>query len=123
MSKLPGTNVAATLVPYDSADTYPTHTALHGKGGWKSVVNIDARNAIPADRLEEGAAVYVAENRTPYIFLSGVWTEFADADRSIVAAFDQMTDRMDEWSITSAAAIISMQAMCVQMRNELNGKL
>jgi hypothetical protein len=123
MSKITGTNLAAPIVPYDSADTYPTHMAALGKGGWRSVANIDARNAIPADRLEEGAACYVNENRTPYVYLSGVWTEFADADRSIVAAFDEIATRLDGETIRNATAIIGMQAMMVGMRNELNGKL
>ena len=52
MSLIPGTNVGAPVVPYDTADSYPSHEALYGLGGLRTVATTTARNAIPVQRLE-----------------------------------------------------------------------
>lgn len=58
MSKINNSvNIPGPIAPYDSNDTYPTHSAIYGKGGWKSVTDLDALKLIPADRLENGCIV------------------------------------------------------------------
>jgi len=52
MSLIPGTNVGAPVVPYDTSDSYPSHEALYGLGGHRTVATTAARNAIPVQRLE-----------------------------------------------------------------------
>ena len=52
MSLIPGTNVGAPVVPYDTSDSYPSHEALYGLGGLRTVATTTARNAIPVQRLE-----------------------------------------------------------------------
>ncbi len=76
MSNLSGTNIAGPIVPFTTDDTYPTHYALYGKGGWKSVTDITARDAIPAALIENGALVYVISEEKPYIRKSNAWEEF-----------------------------------------------
>lgn len=57
-----GINVSAPIVPYTDQDTYPTHEAIYGKGGWKSVRTIGDLKAIPKGRLEDGCIVRVVES-------------------------------------------------------------
>jgi len=71
MSKIPGTNIAATIVPFDSQDTYATHDSTYGKGGWKQVTDLVERNAIPQERRSVGMAVYVEETDTIYLLKNG----------------------------------------------------
>ncbi len=58
MALIPGTNVGAPVVPYDTADTYPSHRATYGQGGLRAVANTAARLAIPLARQELGMFVY-----------------------------------------------------------------
>ena len=57
-----GINVSAPIVPNTDQDTYPTHEAIYGKGGWKSVRTIEDLKAIPKGRLEDGCIVRVVES-------------------------------------------------------------
>lgn len=59
-----GINVSAPIVPYTDQDTYPTHEAIYGKGGWKSVRTIEDLKAIPKGRLEDGCIVRVVESNS-----------------------------------------------------------
>jgi hypothetical protein len=61
MSQIQGTNVAAPVVPFSTADVHPSHEAAYGKGGYRSVANATQRNAIPAARREAGMLVYVQD--------------------------------------------------------------
>lgn len=71
MSEILGTNIAAQVVPFDSSDTYATHEDTYGKGGWRSVVDINERDAIPQERRKIGMAVYVQESDIIYILKDG----------------------------------------------------
>lgn len=57
--KYRGTNVASPIVPFTSDDSFPTHLAEFGKGGFRTVETIEDRNAIPSERKEAGMLVYV----------------------------------------------------------------
>lgn len=59
MAQINGTNVIAPVVPLDTADVHPSHEALYGKGGYRTVATTAARDAIPAPRREAGMLVYV----------------------------------------------------------------
>lgn len=61
-----GTNVASAIVPFTTGDSFPTHHALYGKGGWKSVPTYDDLVTIPTARLEGGTAVYIIETGVVY---------------------------------------------------------
>lgn len=63
-TKLQGTNIASRIVPFDSQDTFPTHEAFYGKGGYRTVEDIAGRDAIPEQRLEEGMLVYCKNDPT-----------------------------------------------------------
>lgn len=76
MSAIPGTNLAAPVVPFTTDDIYPTHKALYGHGGWRSVPTLADRDALPADRLEEGSVVWVADELAAFIYLNEAWEDF-----------------------------------------------
>lgn len=59
MSTLVGVNVFDHIVPFTNSDNYPTHLAIYGKGGWRTVNSIAERDAIPIERREEGMVVHV----------------------------------------------------------------
>lgn len=74
MANLSGTNLAAAVVPFTTEDTYPTHMAAYGKGGWRTVENSEELNKIPSSRLEYGCVAYVKEEDKPYIYKDGSWS-------------------------------------------------
>lgn len=66
--KLKGTNISAPMVPFTEQDTFPTHMAKYGKGGYHCVQTIAERDNIPEERRENGMLVYVANDPTDYHF-------------------------------------------------------
>lgn len=80
MSLIPGTNVASGIAPFDTADKYPTHDEKYGLGGYRSVEDIAARNAIPIERRKAGMLVKITS--TGEVFELGAdlttWTSFID---------------------------------------------
>jgi hypothetical protein len=77
MSSLRGTNVLAPVVPFDTADPYPSHVATYGKGGYRSVANLTERDGIPSLRREAGMAVFVTSLQKEYRLETDLttWTE------------------------------------------------
>lgn len=63
-----GVNIPSRIVPYSSSDTYPTHEAIYGKGGWKCVDNIAGIASIPVERLEVGCIVRVNNPTIEYSY-------------------------------------------------------
>ena len=59
-----GQNVIAPVVPFSTADAYPSHLAIYGQGGLRSVANVTERDAIPPARREAGMLVWVASLAT-----------------------------------------------------------
>ncbi len=66
MTNISGTNLAAGIVPFTTDDTYPTHYAMYGKGGHRTVQSIVNRNSIPTTLKEEGMTVFVLDDNTKY---------------------------------------------------------
>lgn len=67
MASIPGSvTITGFVAPTDTADTYPTHDETYGRGGYRTVANTTARDAIPADRRLEGMLVYVVATDTTY---------------------------------------------------------
>jgi len=63
MAIIKGHPVHAPIVPGTDTDIYPTHEAIYGKGGWRSVASNTERDSIPVARRELGMIVVVA---SPY---------------------------------------------------------
>ncbi|MEO0075010.1 MAG: hypothetical protein ABIK31_02745, partial [candidate division WOR-3 bacterium] len=68
---IPGTNIIDSIVPFTNFDNYPTHLAIYGKGGWRTVNSIAERDAIPSERREEGMVVHVL-NDNNYQLVGGI---------------------------------------------------
>ena len=68
-----------TWVPALGNETFPTHIAMLGKGGWRSVESKDERDAIPSARREAGMSVYVSSEKKLYILNSDLvtWSLFS----------------------------------------------
>ena len=79
MAKIPGLNITAPVVPSQDTDTYPSHRAIYGYGGWREVSTVADRDAIPKLRREAGMAVYVTSEKKLYILNSDLvtWSLFS----------------------------------------------
>ena len=77
MTQIRGTNVLAPVVPFDTTDTYPSHVAAYGKGGYRSAADIAERDAIPQLRREVGMLVWVTALQKQYRLESDLttWSE------------------------------------------------
>lgn len=86
MAELKGTQVAASIVPFTDLDTYATHDAEYGKGGFRSVDTNEKRDAIPAARKVKGMVVRVNETGLHYYWNGSAWTEWLPKGTMLVDA-------------------------------------
>lgn len=64
--------LTGTINTSSSNDVYPTHSANTGKGGYRSVADVAARDSIPTQRREHGMIVYVQNEDKKYILGAGL---------------------------------------------------
>jgi len=62
MGDFNGVNIFGPVIPYNTNDIYATHKATFGQGGWRSVLDLNERDAIPYDRREDLMVVAVQDN-------------------------------------------------------------
>lgn len=116
MSQIPGTNVAAPVVPFSTTDVHPSHEAAYGKGGYRSVANVTLRNAIPNTRREAGMLVYVQADGVIYqlggdlttwvpMTLSGALAGLSDAQIQNIAEGDLLRYSNSRWRNTPESNI------------------
>jgi hypothetical protein len=101
MSQIQGTNVAAAIAPFDTLDTYPTHDAQYGKGGYRSVATIVERDAIPTARRSEGLRVRVTADPTPvnnndWDWIDGLWVAAPGVASAIAAEESRIAAELAE---------------------------
>jgi hypothetical protein len=72
MATIPGTNVAAMIVPFDTADIYATHCDKYGQGGYRVVNTILERDQIATLRRSEGMWVKVLESDKVFELWGGI---------------------------------------------------
>lgn len=73
MALIPGSvRVAGFMAPSDSTDTYAVTDETYNRGGYRSVVDVAARNAITADRRKEGMLVRVLSTGEVYVLVGGI---------------------------------------------------
>ncbi|MGM9825728.1 MAG: hypothetical protein ACI3Z8_04745 [Paludibacteraceae bacterium] len=110
MSNIAGTNLAAAIAPFTTEDTYPTHYAEYGKGGWHSVATISDRDAIPVQRRETGMVVFVQAENIPYrLTADGSWERLLnDVDDSLSStSTNPIQNRVVHEEITKASTSLS----------------
>lgn len=92
MANISGTNVAAMIAPFTTEDTFPTHDAKYGKGGYRSVDTIAERDAIPAARLTDGCVCYVSADQNEYRYnaTTASWTKIEKGGGSSVTVVDNL---------------------------------
>jgi len=64
--------VIAPVAPSSNTDTYPVTLPIYGKGGLRTVANINERNAIFDERRERGMLVYVESDSKYYTLTNGI---------------------------------------------------
>ena len=73
-------NVTGTLAPTDTDDVYATHDSKYGKGGYREVADLLARDAITISRRTDGMLVYVQSEDKIFKLENGIqnenWVEF-----------------------------------------------
>ena len=116
MSKLKGTNIASPIVPYTDSDTYPSHLAKYGKGGYRTVQNYNELENISAPRLEEGMLVYLIDEYNGhhfYQYRNGEWV-VSDIENDNTLLFDNPEDKEYVTEIIGDS---------IKIRNELGDKI
>jgi hypothetical protein len=109
---IPGTvQVTGSIAPTDVSDTYPSHDAIYGKGGQRSVADFAARNAISTARRVEGMLVYTeSDGKTwrllpaPWVGTDLDWEEFASGDPTLGG---------DLFGTASSATVVGVQGVPV----------
>lgn len=86
MAELKGTLVAASIVPFTDLDTYATHDAEYGKGGFRSVDTNEKRDAIPAARKVKGMVVRVNDTGLHWVWTGSEWAEWLPKGSMVVDA-------------------------------------
>lgn len=86
MADLKGTNVAALIVPFTDQDTYATHDAKYGKGGFRSVQTVTERDAIPNERKDIGMVVHISSTNINYIWTGIDWKEWLPKGTVVIDA-------------------------------------
>lgn len=86
MAELKGTQVAASIVPFTDLDTYATHDAEYGKGGFRSVDTNEKRDAIPAARKVKGMVVRVNDTGLHWVWSGSKWDEWLPKGSMVVDA-------------------------------------
>ena len=81
MATIPGSvTVTGFIAPTDTADSFPTHDSIYGKGGHREVETLALRDAISNDRRSEGMIVWVKETEKYYGLIGGKtndkWVDF-----------------------------------------------
>ena len=98
-TNLQGTNIISMIVPTNHADTYATHDSFYGKGGWREVDTLDARNNIPEERRRIGMVVYVRETFKAYLLKNSLsnagWVPFNIDDEEYITK-DEFQEALDE---------------------------
>jgi len=102
MAGIQGTNIVAPVVPLDTADVHPTHVALYGKGGYRTVATTAERDAIPSARREAGMLVFVTADSQRYRLGSDLTTWTVDAAGA--SAWADITGKPSTFSPSSHAA-------------------
>lgn len=87
-----GQRVTGPIVPSDTADTYPTHYDLYGSGGYRSVADELAKEAIPSARRTAGMMVHVRSSGAIYILASNL-TDWAVTSISTNDVASQILER------------------------------
>jgi hypothetical protein len=75
MAQIPGSNISAGVRPNDSADTYDTHSAEYGRGGYHTGhSDVAARDAIPVERRQWWMVVPLLDG-TKYELVPGLHSQ------------------------------------------------
>lgn len=110
--ELRGTPVSSQIVPWDDRDTFPTHVAKYGKGGFRSVETLEKLDEITIYRREFGMFVYVRSNNTVYVYkkeneetegddveqIPGIWVPWSGGGDSVYQVHE-FPDPLNEWDI------------------------
>jgi hypothetical protein len=64
--------ITGFISPTDNVDTYATHRDIYGKGGYRTVNNLEDLELITADRRQEGMLVYVLDESKLYQLIGGI---------------------------------------------------
>lgn len=114
MANNTGTLVTSPVRPASDADTFPIAHASELLGGHHHAATLTARNAIPAERREEGMMCYVAEDRRTYFLEAGTangnWRDIMMTDDRLIQiatseGYEMLETTIDGDEIVSTATV------------------
>lgn len=105
MADIPGSvTLTGFIAPTDTEDTYATHTDEYGRGGYRTVADVTARNAIPSLRRKEGMSVFVISEGIAYRLLGG--TSNSDWFEVTASASEAATSLIAGENLTAYRAVL-----------------
>jgi hypothetical protein len=122
---IPGTQpVSAMIAPYQTGSTYATHSSEYGLGGYDSVADLTALNAISVDRRQNGMLRYVRAEGKEYR-LEADLTTWVVADPAGIDPATIMTttvyDPNGDGSVTNSDAVQGFTAAQLRDRSTHTG--
>ena len=127
MSKNTGTLITDSVRPYDSSDTYAVAYANELQGGFQTVANDAARNAIPVGRQSDGMVVNVLNSasaggiRQAYQLSSTTWIPFIDTSLS-TSLLSEISTRLSV-DISLSSSIVSVGAGVSSLSSVLSSEI
>jgi hypothetical protein len=113
---IPGTvPITGPLAPTALTDTYPSHEAIFGLGGLRTVATPSALNTIPNDRREQGMIAfsqsdgnYWSLNASPWTGTSSDWTllTFGASGSDISGNLSVGANVVDSYPVASIGSVI-----------------
>lgn len=119
MAELKGTQVAASIVPFTDLDTYATHDAEYGKGGFRSVDTNKKRDAIPAARKVKGMVVRVNDTGLHWVWTGSAWAEWLPKGSMVVDAALSTTSKNPVQNKVITPKITSLETNISILEGEL----
>ena len=115
--------VTGTITTTDTKDGYATHIDALGKGGYRVVDTLVARDAISLDRRTEGMLVYVLEDFEMYQLISGT-----DNANWMQPNFDTLSDLTENYILVGnnagkaeeSAALIDINLDLIEVNDRLD---
>lgn len=109
MTVIKGISIPSRMTTGDTANTYPVADQDEINGGWHSVADNTARDAIPTERKQTGTACWVQGTSKLYVWSGAAWVEFVQGGggasfQSLAQEYESIASTYTAWTMMVATA-------------------